>query len=351
MVDIIIGEIFYGDIILDIQIYEYSNNIIPATDDMWEKLTESFEAYLDISESSIKAYKKALRYFFTYLVKNQITRPTEEDLYRYKKYLEQAKFDPWTKKVITEESSDPEMFRAKKYEATTINLYLSVVKEFFDFTDYKDLYPNIARRLKLEKTSRFPKKGYFTKEQLRRISQISFSDTETLKGKRDCAIYHLLVSGGLRTIEVVRANVGDFITAGGTKLYIQGKGRADANEYIAIGPNTENYILDYLAMRGYADPREPLFKALYPKAGTDGRMVTRSIRRIIREGFLKAGYNSPKLTTHSLRHSLVTNALIDGISPREVSSFVRHKNLNTTELYAHDIEADKNPTGRVLDEI
>lgn len=44
-----------------------------------------------------------------------------------------------------------------------------------------------------------------------------------------------MVTGGLRTIEVIKADIGDLKTVGAfTVLYVQGKGREEKTEYIKI---------------------------------------------------------------------------------------------------------------------
>lgn len=50
-------------------------------------------------------------------------------------------------------------------------------------------------------------------------------DRHTLEGNHSFAVLALMATGGLRTVEVVRANVEDLSTLGGLPvLYIQGKG-------------------------------------------------------------------------------------------------------------------------------
>lgn len=306
---------------------DINNDIIPKSKSMWDDMIDSFAAFLDVSPGSLEAYKKILGYFFRFLVQRGISNPTDQTIYEYKKYLQES------------------------HKPNTVNLYLTVVKRFFAFTEYKRTYPDIAKYVKKERVSRSPKKDYFTKDQLSRISDISFSDTSSLKGLRDRAIYRLLTQGGLRTIEIVRANRGDLRQKDGTVLYIRGKGLRDAEDFIPLGVQTEQCILEYLSARGSVAPDEPLFKATKYKPGTNGRMTTRMIRMIVKQGFKKAGYDSPRLTAHSLRHSMVTNALKSGIDFREVQKYARHKSPATTEIYAHDINMSANPTAKVLDDI
>ena len=57
----------------------------------------------------------------------------------------------------------------------------------------------------------------------------------------------------------------------------------------------------------------------------------------------KAGFDSPKLTAHSTRHTTATLSLLNGATLQQTQALLRHKNMQTTEIYAHNIQASKNP--------
>ena len=57
---------------------------------------------------------------------------------------------------------------------------------------------------------------------------------------------------------------------------------------------------------------------------------------------IQAGYNSDRLTAHSMRHTAGTLALLNGATPREVQQLLRHSNINTTMIYAHELDRARN---------
>jgi integrase/recombinase XerC len=60
----------------------------------------------------------------------------------------------------------------------------------------------------------------------------------------------LALSGGLRAVEISRADVSDLRTNEGTEvLYIQGKGRLEKDEFVKIIPEIAEAIREYLAFR------------------------------------------------------------------------------------------------------
>ena len=51
-----------------------------------------------------------------------------------------------------------------------------------------------------------------------------------------------------------------------------------------------------------------------------------------------AGYNSKRLTAHSLRHTAATTAINSGANLRQVQQVMRHSSINVTTIYLHDLD-------------
>ena len=167
-------------------------------------------------------------------------------------------------------------------------------------------------------------------------------ERDTAQGRRDYAIFALMVTGGLRDIEVHRANIEDLRTLGdSTILYLQGKGREERTDYVKVMPEVERAIRASLADRKDIQGKQPLFASLSNNS-KGGRISTRSISGIVKNSLVKAGYESDRLTAHSLRHTAVTLSLLGGNSLQEVQQFARHSNIATTQIYAHNLERAKN---------
>jgi integrase/recombinase XerC len=151
-----------------------------------------------------------------------------------------------------------------------------------------------------------------------------------------------MVTGGLRTIEVSRANIGDLRTLGDNSvLYVQGKGREEKTDYIKLSAPAEQAIRAYLKARGEKDEKAPLFSST-SNNNKGARLTTRSVSGIVKTRLQQAGYDSEKLTAHSLRHTAVTLSLLAGKDITEVQQFARHANIATTMIYNHALDKAKN---------
>lgn len=225
----------------------------------------------------------------------------------------------------------------QKYSPSTVNLYLTAAKLFVGFlTQEGFLQVNPTEHLKGVKISAGHKKDALSANDTKKI--LANFDTTTLKGKRDKALYALMTTAGLRTVEVSRANVGDVIERdGATFLYVQGKGHAEKDSMIRVPDKVFALIREYLNERGDESENSPLFASV-ARRNFGGAMTTVSISRIIKTALKSAGYNSKRLTAHSLRHSAATAMLKAGATLREVQQVMRHTSIVVTQIYLHDLD-------------
>lgn len=274
-----------------------------------------FIDYLDVSSKTLETYTKCIKQLLKYFVMNNIKQPNRSDLISFKEYL-----------------------LKNNYKATTIQNYITIAKIFFRWTNQESLYPNIAENIKGVKISRDYKKDYLTSNQIKDILSL-FNDSYI--DLRDKAIFTLMVTTGLRTIEISRANISDIKTLGNsTVIYIQSKGKNDKNDFVKVSAKVEKILRDYLKQRNYRD-NDPLFVSTSNNS-TNKRLSTRSISAIIKSRMNKAGYISDRLTAHSLRHTAVTLAFLAGKELSEIQQFARHANISTTMIYCHTLDKQKN---------
>ena len=298
------------------EIIVQSDHAIAQVQAITEDLYTRFTNYIDASEKTVQTYTRAIRQYAKWASENGITQPTREDILRYRDELKE------------------------NHKPTTVQNYITALRLFFQWTEQEGLYPNIANHIKGAKLDRSHKKDYLTSRQVKKVMQTA--KEESLQGLRDYAILALLFTGGLRTVEISRANIEDIRTAGdNTVLYIQGKGREEKTEYVKIMPEVEDAIRAYLAARKPASTNEPLFTSTSNNS-KGKRISTRSVSDIVKQALIKAGFNSDKLTAHSTRHTAVTLALLGGQSLQEVQQFARHANITTTQIYAHNLDRAKN---------
>jgi len=290
-----------------------------------DNVAQEFISSQDIKDSSKETYQKGLKQFLFWLRETGITNPNRDTILRYKSELKDRGLSPYS-----------------------IAVYIVAVRRFFEWAEGMKYYLNIAKGVKSTKNSRGFKKDSLTVEQLRVL--LDHIDRTTLLGKRDYALLNLLVRTGLRTIEAIKADVKDIRQqAGEALLWIQGKGRDDKDEFVVLTQDTLQPIYDYLKNRGN-NKDGPLFTSISDRNNGE-RLTTRSIRRIVKERLRAIGIDSHRLTAHSLRHTAITLSLKAGATIQEAQALGRHANINTTLIYAHNIDRLKNAPERMIDKL
>lgn len=274
---------------------------------------DRFIAAQDVKPSSRQTYRRALKPFFTWWRLAGLHEPTRDDILAYKRHLE-----------------------AQKLSSLTLSTYLVVVRKFFEWAESMKLYPNVAKGVKGARRAKGFRKDPFTIDQVQEL--LASVDRSTPQGKRDFALINLLVRTGLRTIEVIRADVGDIRQQSGEAvLWIQGKGRDAKDELVMLTVETLKPLHEYLAARGRAADGDPLFSSL-SRRNSGKRLTTRTIRQIVKDTLKGIGIDNLRLSAHSLRHTAITFALQAGASIQEAQALGRHASIDVTMIYAHNLD-------------
>jgi integrase/recombinase XerD len=290
-----------------------------------EKIIERFLANVDIKPKSKEAYKKGLKHFLAWVTEQGIGQINREHILAYKQHL------------------------LNNYKVNTVNNYLTAVRSIYSFLEAERISPNITGGVKGAKQARGFSKDALTLEQARKVLK-NLKHTN-MENTRDYAIINLLIRTGLRTIEIERANIEDIRQeAGQALLYIQGKGRDDKDAFVILTEETLNPLQNYFKKRGKVKPIEPLFTS-HSDRNTGGRLTTRSLRRIVKQGLRGVGIDNDRITAHSLRHTAVTLSLLGGATIQETQALARHSNINTTMIYAHNIDRIGKAPERKIDAI
>lgn len=286
-----------------------------------EELFVRWVAYLDVRPKSVETYTCAIRRFLYWLQdRGGVANPERSDILAYRDFLTKTK------------------------KPTTVQTYIIALRLFFQWLEAEGAYNNIADHVKGARIERYHKKDYLTVDQVKNV--LHKIELRTERDRRDYAILSLMITGGLRDIEVSRANIKDIGTAGGhTVMYLRGKGQDERADYVKLMEPVAAAINKYLQDRGgEIEPDAPLFTSV-SRSSRGNRLTTSSISRMAKQRLRDAGYDSDRLTAHSFRHSAITLALLGGLSLQEAQQFARHTNISSTLIYAHNFERADNRGG------
>jgi len=278
-------------------------------------VVELFASAQDVKQASRELYARTLNAFFAWVRETgrTVSALTVADLIAYK----------------------DELLNAGK-SSLTVASYVNSLRRFYEWTEANKIYPNIGKGLHAPKRQQAFRKQPLTVPQVGNLLRY-----EAEQSPRDYAIINLLVRTGLRTIEAVRANVGDITYKGGQRvLLVQGKGRDEKDNFVILTDAAYLPISRYLNTRNDTRPNAPLF-ASESRNNTGGRMTTRAVSSIAKRGLRGVGLNNRVYTAHSLRHTTAVNILRAGGTLEQVQYTLRHANPATTQIYTATLREEQ----------
>lgn len=291
-----------------------TTNTTPATVTQQAEISDVIAVFAqqqDVKNTSRDLYRRAVTQFFDWVQSTGRNVPTLTiaDVIAYKDYL----------------------LRAGK-STLTVGGYINAIRRFYGWAEANKLYPNIAKGVHAPK-----REQAFRKKPLSVGKVWELLRYEAEQSPRDYAIINLMARTGLRCVEITRANIGDitYLGADNTRvLMVQGKGRDAKDNYVILPDAAYMPIRDYLNTRKGEPENAPLFVSESNHTANGGRLTTRTVSAIAKNGLRNVGLDNKAFTAHSLRHTVGTNILRAGGTLEQAQMCLRHANPATTQIYA-----------------
>lgn len=285
------------------------------------QLVEDYLTDKDMTKESFDLYQTILKQYTNYLKNNQIEFAKTSDVTKYIKSI-----------------------KDKGYSVSWINLQLTAIKGLYRYlSDNQRRYDlpleyafDITLSIKNEQSSRENNRPLLTIEQAKQLIIKTKENRRYIWHYRDHAMIYLMLTTGIRGVEVRRLKKKDFSVLNEQLiLYVQGKGRDNADEYVKIPSGVEEAINDYLSKR---EDKSPYIFVSHRKH-TDKYMLSRTFfdsmfKRVLRD----SGLSDLNLTPHALRHTAATANLLRGESLEQTRQFMRHSQVTSTMIYAHHLK-------------
>lgn len=291
------------------------NDVADLYKNDWNKTLSYFVSEQDVKESSRKLYYRTLKLFFEWIEEKEkeISKLTRTDIIEYKE----------------------ELF-AKGLSSLSVASYLTSLRKFYEWAESEKLYPNIAKGVKTPR--RIPA---FKKQHLSEDKSVELLQHFEVLSLRDYAMVNLILRTGLRTIEVIRADISDITFKGEHRiLRVWGKGRDTKDDFVVLTDKAYLPIKEYLdRARPKAKANEPLFTSNSHR-NTGERLTTRTISGLCKGGLKAIGLDSREFTAHSLRHTTAVTILKNGGSLTDAQSVLRHSSPTTTQIYTESIKEE-----------
>lgn len=280
----------------------------------WRGLVATFISSQDVKESSRALYTRTLSQYFLWIEQRgkALINLTRQDVLEYKDSLQQ-----------------------QSLSSLTISSYITAVRKFYEWAESEKYYPNIAKGIKTPRRQQAFKKQHLTDDKSAELLE-HFKSLSL----RDYAIVNLILRTGLRTIEVVRADVGDITFKGNRRvLKVWGKGHIEKDDFVVLSEKAYEPIKEYLQTRKAVKSGEPLFTST-SNQNSGGRLTTKTISSICKDGLRAIGLDGKEFTAHSLRHTTAVAILKHGGQLTDVQSVLRHSSPVTSQIYTESVKEE-----------
>ena len=168
---------------------------------------------------------------------------------------------------------------------------------------------------------------YVTPEEVEQV--LKACNRNTAIGRRDYAVLLLVARLGLRAGEIVAFQLEDINWRAG-EILVRGKGLL--HDRMPLPPDVGQALASYLRRDRPACRTRRVF--ICTKAPRRGFANPSTLSTIVRRALARADLHPPLKGAHLLRHSLATSMLRSGATMSEIAEILRHRALNTTEIYA-----------------
>jgi site-specific recombinase XerD len=150
-------------------------------------------------------------------------------------------------------------------------------------------------------------------------------ERSSVVGARDFAILTLLARLGLRAVEVSRLELGDLHWRAG-EIEVDGKGHERGR--LPLPSDVGDAVVGYLTLRGRSDSCRVFLTVHAPTRPIEPS----GVRSVVRDACKRARIE--RVPAHRLRHALASELLHEGASLIEIGQVLRHKDLESTTIYA-----------------
>ncbi|MBD3907085.1 tyrosine-type recombinase/integrase [Chryseobacterium sp. Ch-15] len=301
---------------------------------LYEQEVLNYKIHLEIlgySLPTIKEKRLYLKAFFRYLEEKKIFTLEEiqpKDIAEYYKTLQQKR-NGNTGELITQESVKGRMRIIQKY--------------FSHLIEIQKLKKDPASAFIFSAENRTRERIIFTQEQMREL----YGKTEDLQEK---TILNLAYGCGMRVGELVRINKEDINLQ--ENLVIVEKGKNNKRRIIPITEKVKEELQEFLKSQEKREKNQDEIeerdsptlwrqKAVFINI-ENRRMRETSFVRILKKLLQKTEFGKKsttqelrKIGMHTLRHSIATHLLENGMKLEQIQYFLGHDHIETTEIYTH----------------
>ena len=297
-----------------------------------ETLSKQYLLEKDIAKRTEISYGFAFKHFIKFLKDNNIEFAKTSDVIKYRESKREMGYSSnW---IYIQICALRGLYRYLKINQQRLNLPIEYA--------YDIMIP-----IKNETIKHRIDKPILTIEQARHLILHTKKIRKSFWHYRNHAIIYLMLTSGLRSVEILRAKRSDYqFVEGIWILYIPQKKRNTNDEYVKLSKGASIAMNDYLGLRHDDNPYLFITHQHGITQKPLGRMFFIAMfQRVLQD----CGLENSGITPHCLRHTAAMMNILRGGSIESTRQLLRHVDIESTLLYVHHIERLKDDSERQIE--
>lgn len=307
----------------------------------YQYIEKSFREWLDVlgyAPSTVSQLPTYIRELFYYLEQNGNTNISQINNNQIKEFYQQLK---------TRSN--------QRYGGGLSNAYLNKhLQALYKFSNYlrqskRMVLPSLNIEWEANDTEEIT---YLTQDEIKELFAATYGFNEGTKlaplNIRDRAILSIFYGCGLRRNEGFSLDINDINLD--RKIVHVKKGKAYKERFVPFNKANAKYIEEYLydcRPLMVNDKKEEAF--FISQRGKRMESQSMGLRlKLLQQRTDNIALQEKNVRLHVLRHSIATHLLQNGMNLEKISRFLGHSSLESTQVYTHIVEADKNGTTTIL---
>ncbi|QMU65480.1 MAG: tyrosine-type recombinase/integrase [Flavobacteriaceae bacterium] len=305
----------------------------------FQYIEKSFREWLDIlgyAESTVYNLPNHIRELFYYLEQNKINSINKLDNKLIKEHYNNLKLRSNDRKggALSNGSLNKHLqalYKFTEYLRQTGRILLPTLNIDWENDDTKQI-----ETLTTEEIQQLYKATQFYPKNIKHTRPEWYFEAIAL---RDCAMLTIFYGCGLRRNEGYHLTVDD-INFDKQILHVR-KGKANKERLVPFNKTNLKYLEDYVfdgRINLIKDKREPAF--FINERGSRLTAQSMSIRlKLLQQRTDDLQLQQKNVRLHVLRHSIATHLLSNGMPLENISRFLGHNSLESTQVYTHLVES------------
>lgn len=288
------------------------------------RLVEEYREWLmtlNYSESKYSDYPMQIRRMFEYMEQREVIR-----------------LDQITKELLTKYRADLSQLVSKKTKnrlsLVHINSHLSALRNFSEFLQLTKAKILPVEHLKNHKIVRVEKQT-LTLQEIEHLFELTKGKNKYLL--RDRAMLAVFYGLGLRRAEGTHLFVKD-IDFVRSYVHVR-KGKGNRERIVPMSKGVQNHLKEYIKEARTLFTRGNRVRSCFVSntgKPLDSQMLYLRLKYLLKKSTLESlKEKQNKIGLHTLRHSIATHLMENGMDFEQISNFLGHKSIDSTQIYTH----------------